>query len=63
MVSDGSSVKCIQYFLIKRAADDHVDPDDTQADDPDLTYVPVEDDTTLVPDTLGSCHFFINIRC
>ncbi|XP_065920375.1 zinc finger and SCAN domain-containing protein 29-like [Dysidea avara] len=34
--------------------DDHVDPDETQADDPDLIYVPEEDDTTLVPDTLGT---------
>ena len=62
MVSDRLSVKCIQYFLIKQAADDHVDPDETQADNPDLTYVPEEDDTTLVTDTF-SCHFFINIRC
>ena len=59
MISDGSSVQCIQYFLIKHATDDHVDPDETQADNPDLT----EEDTTLVPEMLGSCHFFINIRC
>ena len=57
MVSDESSVKCIQHFLIKHAVDDHVDPAETQADDPDLTYYVPEEDT------LGSCHFFINIRC
>ena len=37
--------------------DRYDDPDETQADDPDLTFVPdveEEDNTTIVPDTLLS---------